>query len=221
MKIIKHFAMFIIILIAAGCIKTQVRSYTDTKYTSYQIESVAILTISKDIGLSSAIEDSLSKMFTEANVVSVKSRDILPPTRGYSEEEIRNAFLSRGITSLIVVYVGGSSQTSQVIGQQTFGRAYTTASGSAYSLGNNAYGNATATTTSSESSFPIVGHKRDTIADTKLYDIASGNVIWTAQSETEAGGSLFMSDTTTGNNLANKIGESLKSKGHLAKSKDS
>lgn len=46
-----------LLTIITGCVTTQVRSYTDNRHSAYLVNSIAILAVSDDIGLSESIED--------------------------------------------------------------------------------------------------------------------------------------------------------------------
>ena len=212
--------MRVIIILAVivgclGCVSTQVKSYTDTKYTTYQVKSLAILALSDDVGLSEAIENSLAEKFSAIAVKTTRSSDILPPTRAYTVDEIKDAFTARGFYSLLIVDVGGTTQSSDVVGYQSYGRAYGSASGTAYTAGNATYVNTAGSASGTTTSYAMRSFKRDTITYTKLYDIASTDVIWVAQTKTKAGGALFMSDNSTGSDLASNIINELTQKGHL------
>lgn len=124
MKSFNLISIVLITLYCSGCVTTQVRGYTDTKYSTYKVRSVALLAISDDIGLSEAIENSLSENFASKGIKTVRSTDIIPPTRTYEIEEIKAAFQSRGIKSLMIVEVGASAESSQVVGYQSYGYAY-------------------------------------------------------------------------------------------------
>jgi hypothetical protein len=198
-----------------GCVSTQVKSHTDIKYATHQIKSIAILALSDDVGLSDAIEKNLTERFSAIGVKTVLSQDILPPTRQYTMDEIKDTFISRGIHSLLIVDVGGSIQSSDVVGYQSYGRAYGSAYGNAYTVGNTTYAYASGSASSTNTTVPIRKFQRDTITYTTIYDVASTDVIWVAQTETKAGGALFVSDTSTGNDLASNIIQELIKNGHL------
>ena len=63
--------------------------------------------------------------------------------------------------------------------------------------------------------FALQEHRRNTVSTSQLYDVSTSDVIWKAQTETEAGGALFMSDDSTGGNLASSIIDELVAKGHV------
>jgi hypothetical protein len=147
--------LILVLILNTGCVTTQVRSYTDTKYSDRIVRAVAVLVISSDVGLSEATENSIGKSFTEKGVRFVRSTDILPPTREYEIDELKSAFLSQGIDSLLIVEITGSAQSSQTVGYQSYGQAYGTASGSAYSVGNTTYGNASGSSSSNATSIRL------------------------------------------------------------------
>jgi hypothetical protein len=215
MKITYLVSFVLIAFYCSGCVTTQVRGYTDTKYSSYKIKSVALLAISDDVGLSEAIENALVEKFESKGIKAIRSTDIIPPTRSYSMDEIQEALTSRGLKSIMIVDVGGSAESSQIVGYQSYGYAYGTASGSAYNVGNTTYVNASGSTSSNTSSYAIRKFKRDTVTFSKVYDVSSTEVVWAAQTETKAGGALFMSDGSTGGNLSETLINDLIDKGHI------
>ena len=56
----------------------------------------------------------------------------------------------------IGVDVGGTVQSSDIVGYQSYGRAYSSASGTAYSVGNTTYVNASGSASSAHSAIPAV-----------------------------------------------------------------
>ena len=217
MRITTPLLLIAILMLSGGCVSTQVRSHTDTNYSNHIISSVAVLAISEDIGLSEALEKSIMEGLVEHGARVVRSTDLLPPTREYEIDKIKTTLLSKGITNLLMVEVIGSNQTSQVVGYQSYGQAYGTAYGSAYSIGNTTYANVSGSSSSNTTSYAVNRYKRNTVTTSRLYDVSTSDTIWTAQTETEAGGLLFVSDSSTGGSLAASIIDELVSKGHLVK----
>ncbi len=216
MRIVLSLIIISAVILITGCVSTQVRSYSDVNYANRMVKSIAVLAISKDVGLSESIETALGKSFTDKGVRFVRSTDILPPTREYDADEVKSALLSQGIDSLLIVEITDSGQSSEIVGYQSYGQAYGSASGSAYRIGNNTYANISGSSSSNSTSFAIKRRSRNTASTSQLFDVSTNDIIWKAQTETEAGGKLFMSDDSTGSNLANGIIDELVAKGHLA-----
>lgn len=145
----------------------------------------------------------------------MRSTDIIPPTRTYSTDEIKEALLSRNIESLMIIDVGSSNQSSSVIGYNSYGRAYGSASGSAYSVGNQTYVNVRGSSTSNTSTYAVRRFDRNTVTYSKLFDVSSDEIVWSAQTETKAGGAFFMSNGSTGGSLSSTIIDELVNKGHV------
>jgi hypothetical protein len=208
--------LFSSLLVTSGCVTTQVKGYTDSKYRGAIIGSVAVLANSQDVGLSEAIESGLESSLKQYGVRTVRSQTILPPTRAYTEQEIRDSLTGNGIAALLIVNIAGSETSSETIGYNTFGTATATTYGSAYATGyNSAYYSGSTGITGSSQTYAVKRFDRNTIASSTLYDVQTGDVMWTSNSETKAGGALYMSDDTTGGDLAESIVKSLAESGHF------
>lgn len=204
------------VLVLCGCVTTEIRDYSDTEHAAQRTRSTAVIAETSDVGLAEAIEQGLQTDLAQHGVRTVRMQTLLPPTRAYTDKEVKNKLSRQGIDTVLAVHVLDSSESSQIIGLYSSGNAHVNTYGTAYGIGNMAYGNAYSNISMNTTTTPIRKFKRHTVAQTQLTDVASGQVVWRGQLETNAGGALFMSDSATASDLALRIVNALAQKGHIA-----
>lgn len=200
----KIYILVIATLFLTGCVSTNVRDFTDPDYMGFQSKKLLIESPSH------LIEESFSNELKNIDVVYYLSSSIFIPTRTYTTKDKLKIMKDKGFDSLLTINISGDHQSSNVVGYNTNSYA------SAYSTG---YGNAYASGTST--TIPIVAHNRNSKAQAKLYEVKTGRVIWVGNLDTSAQGSLYMSNSTTADSIAEEAVVSLLKKGHLKKKQSS
>jgi hypothetical protein len=139
----------------------------------------------------------------------------LPPTRQYTEVEVRQAMAGRGIDGVLVITVTGDTGA-----QQQYAGTVTT--GNAMAVGNTIYGNGQATTTVSASgtsvSAPIYRFSRAVTFEARLSDPQTSRKFWVGGGQTSAGGGGLIGAISTSNgvnasSMASTIFKDLQEKG--------
>ncbi|OOZ68818.1 hypothetical protein [Solemya velum gill symbiont] len=199
--------IFAFATVLQGCVSSEVRDYSATPTPSYQVGKVLVQVSSPDLGLQQETENAFAKELNSRGVSTVLGNYVLPPLREYSEKEIEKKIKDHGIDNIIAISVGGSAFDSSVSFYQA--QSYTT--GTVRSFGNTAYGSANTYTTMT----PIRRVSRSTVSNAMLYEAKSGNPIWAGQAETQAGGLLFMADSTTANSLTTQFIAALEARGFV------
>ena len=200
MKYSKYLALFFVFVITGGCISTTVKDFTDPDYRTFTSHSLLL--------------DAPHQLFDEAFKSKLGDIDVkysstdsfFLPTREYTAEQKASLIQNSGFDTYLFIDIKGEEQSNRVVAYQTrsSSSAYNTGYGGAYASG-------------SSTTVPITSHKRKTGAKATLYDVKTGRIIWVADLDTSARGSLYMSNSGTVYSMVKKVITSLLAKGHLKK----
>ena len=149
---------------------------------------------------------------------------ILPPTRTYTDAEVRKLLGERGVDGVLTINVADSGVISQYAG--TIFNSYTSGTGTYNgTITNNGGGVATVNLsgTGNQSTFgtatPVHAFSRKTDFTAKLIEPASGRTLWVGNGEvaTEGGkgliGRLTVSDSASSSHAVSAIFDDLQKKG--------
>ena len=203
MKIIKVLLLFIASILVAACIDSDIQSYTDPDYKDAKFTRLIVDTT----GLSDKARIKATKIllerFKEAKYEVVDIRDIAPPTRTFTNEELAKLLSDSGFDYVFSVVVTGDSASSYVSGVYTYSNAYAHAYGNSAS----AYGNSYST--------PIVSANGNTTVQANIYDAKNMKKAWQATVVTEASGRAFVGNVDAiANSVIGKVIDKLKEEGH-------
>lgn len=183
----------------SGCISTNVKGYTDQDYQGYKIRKAVVRAPDTDFQFGALLENSIVDELGDAGVKAGSFLKLFPPTRQWTNEQVAQILRQQGYDTIMTVSLTGSNTSSDTIGYINTGTA------SVY--GNTAYynGNSTAITT----------FHRHTTSHIKVYNVATGRVVWIGDARTSAGGLLYMGDETQTDSLAEEMVDALRDSGHL------
>ena len=174
----------ILIVALAGCGSTN--KITDTWKSPdanlHQYDKIFIAALTSDVPVREAVEQKLSTLFTEHGIQSVKSLEVVPPDMENKELDVGEGLLqkvqetgSNAILTIAVIdqtseerYVPGAGRYQPInrFGYyRTFGGYYGNRYGSLYQPG-------------------YYTTDKTYYLETNVYDVASGNLVWSTQSVT-------------------------------------
>jgi hypothetical protein len=151
-------------------------------------------------------------------IVAEDALTILPPTRTYTDAEVRKALAERGVDGVLLINVADSGVISQYAGtifSSTYNgsvAAYGTVNGSAVSV------NGTETGSSFGTATPTFRYSRKTDFTARLVDPSSGRNLWIGNGEvsTEGGkgliGRLTVTDNASASHAVNALFDDLQTK---------
>lgn len=146
-------------------------------------------------------------MLEDANV-------ILPPTRQYSEADVRQAMTARGVDGVLVVSVTGDTGVQQRYAGTIANTSYSgTSSGNAMVIGNTIYGSGMSSGTATTTATPIYSYSRAVAFEARLSDPQTSRKFWVGSGQTQSGGALFVGDAVSATNAASAIFNDLQTKG--------
>lgn len=202
--------------ISTGCITTSMQGYADRELPAKPIQNIVTL-ISAQPSLATSIQASV---IAEARKRGVEAQDALlmfPPTRTYTDAEIKRDMLARGIDAVLVIAVGDSGVRKEYAGTifQADYSGSTIGSGVATRSGNiaNVSFNSTTTGAMTGTATPIHRYSRQTAFQARLIEPATARTLWLGNGQVQAGGLLFVGDGANAMSSVSAIFDDLVSKG--------
>jgi hypothetical protein len=207
-------------LALTGCVTTSMQGYADNTPPSHPITHIAAY-VAAPIDLRDSLERSLADEANKHGVIAVDALSIFPPTRTYSNAEIRSGLAARGIDGVLVLSVGDTGVRREYAGTIFQGQSFGTYTGSGtintfVNTANISYGGSY-----SGSSFgtatPIYRYRRTTRFTAKLIDPATGRILWVGGGQVNVGGLLFVGNGTSAASSTSAIFDDLAAKGIIAR----
>lgn len=178
-----------------------VESYTDPDYKAYVPKKVLLVVQSQSVELRAELERKAQQEIEQVGFSVVKFRELFPPTRDWSQEQINDICQKEGVDSSLVISSGERSESIRQIGTQSFGSAN-------YS-GSNSSVNGSAST--------VKVNKAKSVAEFSavLIEQSSGRKVWYADITVKAGGTLFVGAEKDARAAVDAVVEYLGKDGHL------
>ena len=200
-----------------------IQGYADHNLPSKGVQHVAVY-VAAPGPLASSLQASIAEKAQKRKVLVEDALNILPPTRTYSDAEVRKILAERGVDGVLTITVADSGVVSQYAG--TIFNSYSSGTGSFNGTVTN-YGSGVATVnlngTGSQSTFatatPVHAFSRKTDFTARLIEPASGRNLWVGNGEvsTEGGkgliGRLTVTDSASASHAINAIFDDLQKKG--------
>ena len=166
------------------------------------------------------MQASLADEGAKLHVVVDDALTIFPPTRQYTDAEIKHELKDRGIDGVLIVNVGDSGVMQQYAGTMLSGSYSGLTTGMATA---NTYGGMTTASYQGMSSgsfigsaTPIYRSSRQTTFSAKLLDALTGRILWVGNGQIDASGKLFVGTDTSASKAAGAILTDWQTKGIVA-----
>lgn len=203
MKITKILLSILTVLFISACIQSEIQSYTDPDYKEAKFTRLIIDTTSLSDRARIKATKIILERFKDAKYEVIDIRDLLPPTRTFTNEDMANVLSKSNYDYILNVIVTGDSASSYVSGIYI----YSTASATAY--GNNVSVNGSSVST------PIVSASGNTTIEANIYDARNFKKAWQGTVLTEARGTAFVGNIDAiANSIVGKIIDRLKAENH-------
>jgi hypothetical protein len=206
----------------AGCTKTSMQGYADRDLPTNTLQHIAAY-VAAPLPLATSMQASIGDEALKHGVSSEDALIILPPTRTYSDAEVRRALAERGVDGVLLITVADSGVVSQYAGT-IFQSSYSgtvTANGTVTQVGNmstvNLNGTVNGTTTGAAT--PLYRYSRKTQFTARLLDPKSGRTLWVGTGEVDTQGGtglisrLMVSDSVSSSNSIRAVFDDLQKKG--------
>ncbi len=200
----------------SGCITTSMQGYADRNLPTRPVGHIAALVLAPG-ALAANTQSSVREEATKHGVLVDDALVLFPPTRAYTEAEIRNGLLSRGIDGVLVIQIGDSGVVKEYAGTVFYGQYSGSSLGnvSITNFGNMSSGsfNGSSIGTMTAVSTPMYGYRRQMNFTARLLEPSSGRNLWVGNGQVSAGGLLFVGDRANASNLISAIFDDLHKKG--------
>jgi hypothetical protein len=214
----RRVASLVSAFLLVGCIQTKMEGYADRDLPARPLSHM-VAYVSAPVSISNEIQASLASQASTHGLVSENALAIFPPTRAYSEQEIKRELLARGVDGVLLINVGDTGVLKEYTGtvfSGTFGGAYqrdsqwvrTGNTGTISTQGTYAGG-------WSGSSQPEYMAHRSTRFVAKLIEPSSNRILWTGEGQVRASGLLFVGDQAGATSTSAAIFNDLQAKGLL------
>lgn len=197
------------------------QGYADRDLPANTVQHIAAY-VAAPAPLASSIQASIADEARKRGILAEDALIILPPTRTYSDAEVRKALAERGVDGVLLITVADSGVISQYAGtifQSTYSGTLT-ANGTATQMGNTSTvalsGTSAGTTVGTAT--PTYRYSRHTQFSARLIDPKSGRNLWVGNGEVDTEGGrglisrLMVSDNVSSSNAVRAIFEDLQKK---------
>ena len=206
-------------LTLSACITTSMQGYADKSLPKQSIRHIAVL-VSAAGPLATSMEESAATEGKKHGVAVEDAFTLFPPTRTYSNAEVRQGLLTQGLDGVLLINVGDSGVVKEYAGT-VFSGTYsgaTSLNGNATQFGNLANLSLTGSSNGSmtASSTPTYRYSRQTASTARLIEPATGRNLWVGRGQVSAGGALFVGNGMSAGSAMSAIFDDLQQKTIIA-----
>jgi hypothetical protein len=210
-----------------GRVDTQLRSYVDSTSGGKKYRNLVISVPVDDMIFRGALEDALADELNEDYVIAVQFTKLFPPTRSYSENEIKNVINDYGFSSILIISVTSDKMKEVGVASTTVAKTSGAASTSVFNMGiyggnkgsvySPTIGFASGSAKTTESSITRRLEGRNIALNAALYDVSTNKNVWIAslvsriEEGTDKDSKKLLSEKKVAQNIADKISSALKS----------
>ena len=186
-----------LVLAVVGCASTKMASVTDPTMRDKRYQRFVVFADIADLEMRGRMERRVVERLVESGSGGEISLDLFPPTREYTDVEIKDQLLERGIDGFLVLMVNESGTTRSHV---PVSGATTTTNGTARVVGDRVHYDGQ-TRTNVSGGYDIT--RPWASFSTELYDVAGGNRTWVATAQTSGNG--YAGFGTVANSYCDKI----------------
>ncbi len=203
----------------SGCVTTDMQGYADRQLPQQPIQRIAAL-VAAPPGLATSLQSSIAQEGKKRGILVEDAFLLLPPTRTYSDADVKSELARDGINAVLVLTVGDTGVQKEYAGTVFFGNSTTSLNGvgTATSFGGmtNVSLSGVANTTTTATATPTYHYSRQTAFQAKLVEGSSGRTLWVGNGQVQAGGLLFIGNGANAYSTATAIFNDLQSKGIIS-----
>jgi hypothetical protein len=200
----------------SGCVTTDTQGYADRQLPQHPVQRMVAL-VAAPGPLAANLQSSIQQEARRHGVFGVDALTVFPPTRTYSDAEVKAELAREGIDAVLILTVGDTGVQREYAGTVFFssGTATTTAMGTATTFGGMTNASVMGTTTGqvTTTATPTYRYHRQTNFQARLIEASSGRVLWVGSGDVQAGGLLFVGNGVSANSTVTAIFNDLQSKG--------
>ncbi len=172
-------------------------SFVDPDYQNYKAKNILLVVKGRSNEMQIETERYLKKYFAKTRVKITALRNIFPPTRKWTNEEMYQILLNRKVDSILTVTEGNRSKKTTQYATRT--NSNTNIQGTTYGNSFNANANTTSTTTN-------ITHSKSIAEFTAtLSDLKNGKTVWLSNINISAGGNFFTTNKGDAKGVSKRI----------------
>jgi len=172
---------------------TDIESHLDPDFAGYEFSTVVVKMPDVNLAFRKLVTERLDKQFRKNNIRMLMHNDLFPPTRQWSEDEIRDIYREHGVDAGLVITLGSYDKQSSP--GMTLYDATTV----------NGITTGTATQVSFVSDFASFS--------AALVDTDSERTVWLGRVDTQGNGTLFVGNKSTAKGLVKGVLKAWKAAG--------
>lgn len=200
----------------SACVTTDMQGYADRQLPQHPVQRIVAL-VAAPGPLASNLQSSIVEEGRRHGVLAQDALVLFPPTRTYSDAEVRAELARDNVDAVLVLTVGDGGVQKEYAGTVFAASGMTTASamGTASTFGNvtNASVFGTSTSTMTATAMPTYRYSRQTNFQARLLEASTGRGLWVGSGQVQAGGLLFVGNGVNANSTATAIFDDLQKKG--------
>lgn len=212
----RFFILLSVVVCLPGCITTSMQGYADRNLPAKSVKRV-VAYVAAQGPLAASLQANIQEEARKYQVDAEDALNIFPPTRNYTDAEIRKGMTEQGIDAVLFINVGdtgvqreyaGTILSGQYVGSSSSsGTINTGGSFSTVAMSGTTSGTITATST------PTYRYRRQTNFTARLVEASSGRNLWVGNGQVNAGGLLFVGDGANASSSVAAIFGDLQRKG--------
>lgn len=209
----------LIALLCVACASSTVTAFKDPAYNSKSFQKLVVFTSGMTLEAGLQFESEICAKVSPTPCEPAKN--ILPPTRDYTGEEILSVLTDSNIDVALIVNLTSDESVTNYLGSisKTDGDANTIASTSGFvnSFGNGGTYSGTTTANTSYSSTttktPVYQKVRAAFGEVALMDIETAGIAWRGEIKTSGSGALSVTNSAFISSATSEIANQLKATG--------
>lgn len=115
-------------LLLSACVTTDMQGYADRQLPQQPIQRIAAL-VAAPPGLATSLQSSIAQEGKKRGILVEDAFLLLPPTRTYSDADIKSELARDGINAVLVLTVGDTGIQKEYAGTVFFGNSTTSLNG--------------------------------------------------------------------------------------------
>jgi hypothetical protein len=171
------YLIVLIMLVASGCASTKVASYRDPEFATANYSRILVIVPFSDFESKQTAEAAFADKCESVGLSCKMGGQVLPPTRTYSPDQIKNIVQENDIDAVLLVTLTDAWTDESYIPPSST----STTKGQLNSIGNSVY---YSSTTSKMTSGGYYITKPRVTSRSQLFDVKTGKVAWAATSLT-------------------------------------
>ncbi len=203
-------------IVLSGCITTAMQGYADRNPPARPVERIVNYVVAPT-ALASSFQSSLAQEAAKRGIAAEDAYALLPPTRTYTDAEIRRVLAESNVDAVLIVNVGDTGVLKEYAGTFFQGQYSGSTDTSGTIARNGAFSNVALTGNSSGTvtgtSTPMHRYSRQTTFQARLVEAATARNLWVGSGEVSAGGKLFVGNGSSASSSASAIFDDLRAKG--------